>query len=57
MPETCVKLARSCEHLHSYVRQTRDIYQALLCSVDFKAPGSFEIYRVRQYLVMLFYWE
>ena len=57
MPETCenwLGLVNSCLH---YVRQTHDIHKALPYSVDFKAPGSFEIHRVRQYLIMLFYLE
>ena len=51
MPESCenhLSLVNSCV---DYARQTREIYQALPCSVDFKAPGEFEIHYVRPYLV------
>ena len=51
MPETCENwfdLVNSCVY---YAHQTFEIYQVLPCSVDFKAPGSFGIHWVRQYLV------
>ena len=41
-------------HVNSYVycaRLTREIYQVLPYSVDFKAPESFDAHWVRQYLV------
>ena len=34
-----------------YVRQTRKNYLVLPYPVDFKAPGSFKIHWVKQYLV------
>ena len=51
MPETCenwLNFVHSCVY---HNRQTRDIYQVLPYSVVFKAPRSFEIHWVRQYLV------
>ena len=51
MPMTCenwLGLVKSCIY---YAHQTCEIYQILPYSVDFKLPGSFEIHRVRQYLV------
>ena len=42
MPQTgenCLGLVNSCIH---YARQTREIYQVLLCSVDFQAPQEFK---------------
>ena len=51
MPETCenwLGLVNICIY---YACQTHEIYQVLPYSVDFKAPSSFEIHPVRQYLV------
>ena len=52
MPKTCenwLSLVNSCIY---YAYQACEIYQVLpYYSVDFKAPRSFEIHWVRQYLV------
>ena len=51
MSETCenwLGLVNSCIYFDC---QTYEIYQVLPYSVDFKAPGSFEIHWVRQYVV------
>ena len=47
------KLAQSYKQLHLLCPPGTEIYQVLPYSVDFKAPGSFEIHwvRQRQYLV------
>ena len=43
-----VALINNCVY---YARQTHVFYHLLPYSVDFQAPGSFEIHWVRQYLV------
>ena len=51
MPETLeiwIGTENSCIY---YAHQTREIYQVLSNSVDFKIPRSFEIHRVRQFSV------
>ena len=42
MPDTCelqLGLANSCAY---YAHQTREIYQVLPCSIDFKAPRELQ---------------
>ena len=51
MPEICenwLGLVNICVY---YARPTREIYQALYYVVNLKAPVSFEIHWVKQYLV------
>ena len=52
MHETCENwLCRVNSYVY-YACQTREMYQVLTYSMDFKAlPGSFETHWVRQYLV------
>ena len=57
MPKTCenwLGLVNSCIY---YAHQTPEIYQVLPYSVDFKAPQSFEISWIRQYLVSVVLFE
>ena len=49
-PETCGNWLGLVNRSVYCARQTRDIYQVLPYSLDFKAPGCFEIQWGRQYL-------
>ena len=50
-PETCGNWQCLVNGCVCYAHQSYEIYQVLLYSVDFKAPGSFEIHWARQYAV------
>ena len=51
VPETCENWLDPVNSCSYYACQTCAINQVLPYSVDFKAPGSFEIHWIRQYLV------
>ena len=53
MPEVCQNwVCHVYSHIY-YACETREIYQILPYLVDFKAPRSFEIHWVREYLVII----
>ena len=51
MSETCENWPSFVNSYIYYAHQTREIYQVLPYSLDFKAPGELCFHWVRQYLV------